>query len=229
MLHNVKRVLVVEPHADDLVIGCSGTLAKLKEENNVEIFSILLSPSPAIYRKIKGVAGSYEEYSWDKRYQELLEAMQILGFDDIDIPFLDKSSEVHHRLDMMPQADLISILEKKVAKCKPDLVFIPEMSYNQDHRAIYNAFQTVARPHFYNGIVLAYETTMEKDFEPTLIVPLTTEQMEKKINACSCYETQLGTDCHLFSLPTMHVAAQYRGRLAYANYAEAFRVVRGVY
>lgn len=229
MLSRVKNVLVVEPHADDLVIGCGGLVAKLVEENKANIFSVLLSPSPSVYRKIKGDQGEYETYGWEQRFAELQEAMHELGFHDVEIPWLDAAEDVHHRLDMMSQSELISMLEKHVRRSKPDLVLIPERSYNQDHRAIYDAFMTVARPHFYSGIVLAYETTMEREFEPTFLVELTNDQWQKKMNACGKYKTQLGKSEHLFSMDTIDITAQYRGRLIYSKYAEAYRLVRGVF
>src|SRR3989338_1553250 len=225
ILDGIKRALIIEPHADDLVIGCGGVIQFLVERE-IEIFSILLSPSPKIYEKIKNDAMSYVEYSWEDRFKELKRAMDILGFSDVDIPFLDNAESVHHKLDTIPQYELIKILEEKVKRCSPDLVFIPEKSYNQDHRTINDAFMTVVRQHFYNGTVLAYETTMEMDFEPNCLVPLSDKQFKKKIDACKCYETQLGCSRHLFSLETMEISMRYRGRLVFSDYGEAFRVVR---
>ena len=225
MLSHIKRVLIVEPHSDDMVIGVGGTLAKLKEQG-CDIEVILLSPAPEQYQKIKSGAGVYEKYSGYSRENEMNKSLEILGIDNLSTPF---SSEVHHKLDSISQADIIHVLEDKIKSCQPDVIFIPEASYNQDHRAIYNAMRTVIRPHFYNGVVLAYETTMEETFTPNFLVALEQRHVDIKMQACSCYETQLGEDNHLFSLETIEISMRYRGRLIFKPYSEAFRLIRGVF
>lgn len=56
--------------------------------------------------------------------------------------------------------DLISSFEFHINKLKPDFVFIPNPSYNQDHRTVYEAMLTALRPHDINHFinkVLIYE------------------------------------------------------------------------
>lgn len=129
----------------------------------------------------------------------------------------------------MPLSDLVSAIEACVREQNPDVVLVPERSFNQDHIAVYEAFKVVMRPHFYRGMVLAYETTMEREFEPNVLVPLTQKQMETKLEACKAYKSQLGTPNHLFSLETMELAMRYRGRLVYSDAAEAFKLVRATF
>ena len=51
MLTTVTRALVLEPHPDDLVIGCAGLLQRLIDQG-AEVHSLLLSEVPATYSKI---------------------------------------------------------------------------------------------------------------------------------------------------------------------------------
>ena len=50
-------------------------------------------------------------------------------------------------LDTLPQKKLIDLIEDYIEDKKPDLVFIPMgNSYNQDHRATFEASITALRP-----------------------------------------------------------------------------------
>jgi len=222
LLSNVKRALVLEPHPDDLVIGCGGLVQKLVSQGT-EVHCLLMSHVPPNYRKIYDESGAYTEYDGVARLKEADEAASILGVGGRTIAF---GHEWHHKLDAMPLSDLVSAIEDCVRKQNPDLVLVPERSYNQDHIAVHEAFKVTMRPHFYRGTVLAYETTMEREFEPNVLVPLTEEQLQRKLLACGAYKSQLGTPNHLFSLETMELAMRYRGRLVYAGAAEAFKLIR---
>lgn len=225
MLATVTRALVLEPHPDDLVIGCGGLTQRLVDQG-ADVHGLLLSEVPEKYTKIYERSSGYASYSGEDRMHEAEAADGVLGVDGRTIAF---GPEWHHRLDAMPAAELIRAIEECVASVRPDLVLVPARSYNQDHRAVHDAFQAVMRPHFYRGTVLAYETTMERDFDPDVLVSLTTDQLERKLDACRQYQTQLGQAEHLFSLDTIELSARYRGRLAYTAAAEAFQLIRGTW
>jgi LmbE family N-acetylglucosaminyl deacetylase len=222
MLSRVQSALVLEPHPDDLVIGCGGLTQKLVAQG-AAVHCLLMSAVPPSYRKIYDDKGDYRSYDGDSRMKEADKAMRILGVASRTTAF---GHEWHHKLDAMPRGDLISAIEKSVREKKPDLLLVPERSFNQDHIAVFEAVQAVMRPHFYRGIVLAYETTMEREFVPNVLVPLTDQEVNTKLAACRAYETQLGTANHLFSIETMELSMRYRGRLAYSSAAEAFRLIR---
>lgn len=225
MFSEVKSVLVMEPHPDDLVIGCGGLVQKLVA-NGAHVHCLLMSEVPPHYRKIYDESGAYTEYDGTSRMLEAERAANILGVAGRSTAF---GHEWHHKLDALPRGDLISAMEKVVREQQPDLVLVPERSFNQDHVAVFEAFQAVMRPHFYRGMVLAYETTMEREFEPNVLVSLTDQEVATKLEACKAYKSQLGTANHLFSLETMELSMRYRGRLIYADAAEAFRLVRATY
>lgn len=225
MLSTVKSVLVLEPHPDDLVIGCGGLTQRLIA-SGAKVHCLLMSAVPPQYRKIYDETGNYVSYDGDARMAEADRAAKILGLSGRTVAF---GHEWHHKLDALPRCELISAIEKNIREQNPDLVLVPERSFNQDHIAVFEAFQAVMRPHFYRGIVLAYETTMEREFEPNVLVPLSPEQVQRKLEACKAYKSQLGTPNHLFSLETMELAMRYRGRLIYADAAEAFRLIRAAF
>lgn len=225
MLATVTSALVLEPHPDDLAIGCGGLVQRLVDQG-AEVHSLLLSEVPDKYTKIYDRASGYVPYSGADRLREAASADEILGVGGRTIAF---GPEWHHRLDALPATALIEVIEQCVERVRADLVLVPARSYNQDHRSVYDAFQAVMRPHFYRGMALAYETTMERDFEPNVVVPLTEQHVERKLEGCRAYVTQLGSPEHLFSLETIELAVRYRGRLAYTAAAEAFQLIRGTY
>ena len=225
MLSKIENVLVLEPHPDDLVIGCGGLVQKLVEQGS-NVHCLLMSDVPPEYKKIYDDKGKYEAYLGSTRMAEAEEASRILGLSSRSVAFEHKW---HHKLDALPRSELISAIENSIREHDSDLLLVPERSFNQDHIAVYEAVQAVMRPHFFRGMVLAYETTMEREFEPNVIVSLTDEQVARKLEACRAYKTQLGTDNHLFSVETMELTMKYRGKLAFADAAEAFRLVRGTF
>lgn len=225
MLSRVKSALVLEPHPDDLVIGCGGLTQKLVAQG-AKVHCLLMSEVPPHYRKIYDESGNYTSYDGPARMMEADRAATILGVSGRSTAF---GHEWHHKLDALPRSELISAMEKCVREQNPDLILVPERSFNQDHIAVFEAFQAVMRPHFFRGVVLAYETTMEREFEPNVLVPLTQEQLETKLEACRAYKSQLGTANHLFSLETMELSMRYRGRLVFSDAAEAFRLVRATF
>lgn len=224
MLTTVTRALVVEPHPDDLVIGCGGLVQRLCEQG-AETHTLLMSEVPRTYNKIYDDTRSYVDYSGEQRMREAAAADRILGVTERTVAF---GPEWHLRLDALSAGELIGAVERCVRRLEPDLVLVPARSYNQDHRAVFDAFQVVMRPHFYRGMAMAYETTMERDFEPNVVVPLAQQHLKRKLDACQEYRTQLGSPEHLFSLDTIELTARYRGRLAYTAAAEAFQLIRGV-
>jgi len=225
LLDSVTRVLVLEPHPDDLAIGCGGLVQRLVEQG-AEVHSLLMSEVPQKYAKIYEQSGRYVPYSGDNRMRELRAADAILGVGGRTIAF---GPEWHHGLDAMPASELIAVMEDCIARIGADLVLVPARSYNQDHRAVFDAFQAVMRPHFYRGMALAYETTMERDFVPNVLVSLTQQHVERKLDGCREFQTQLGSSEHLFSLDTVELTARHRGRLAYKAAAEAFQLLRGTF
>jgi LmbE family N-acetylglucosaminyl deacetylase len=222
MLTAITRALVLEPHPDDLAIGCGGLVRRLvRQETDVHV--LLMSEVPQKYLKIYERDGDYAPYAGEARMREAASADRVLGVAHRSTAF---GPEWHHRLDAMPATDLIGAIEECVSRVRPDLVLVPARSYNQDHRAVFDAFQAVMRPHFYRGSAWAYETTMERDFEPTVLVSLDETDLQRKLDACREYETQLGSPHHLFSLDTIELTARHRGRLAYTAAAEAFQLLR---
>jgi len=201
------KKLIISPHIDDEVLGCGGILDKdtFVLECGVDQFHVV---------------------SRQERIKELQQAQKLLGFGYKILSNLVNNYEVPVLIDQL--SDVINDI-------RPNKVFIPYPSYNQDHRAIYEAALIALRPHdinFFVKKVLVYEQphvflwdySHHKDtsFKPNYFEEI---DVEKKIAAYKCIKSQIRT----FRDPEfVKELASVRGRQANCKYAEAFEVVRWV-
>jgi len=199
--------LVISPHIDDEVLGCGGILDKhsFVLECGVDNFHVV---------------------SRDKRIQELEKAQELLGFDFEILTNLVNNYEVPVLIDQ---------LSDTINRIKPDKIFIPYPSYNQDHQAVYKASLIALRPHdinFFVKKVLIYEQPhtflwdhsydLATSFKPNYFVPI---DIQKKKKAYSCLESQVRS----FRSPTLvEELAAIRGRQSNSDFAEAFQTIRWV-
>lgn len=203
-----QKILILAPHTDDGELGCGGTIAKFVEEGKhvyCAAFSIAEESVPAPFSK-------------DRLANEFKKAMNELGVvpDNIFIFKFKVRSFLNYRQQIL---DEIILLREKI---NPDLVLLPS-SYDihQDHEVItkegLRAFKKVS--------ILGYELPWNNiEFGTRCFIKLSKENIQKKINALHCYETQKHrsylSDNFIWSL------AITRGTQFENEFAEAFETVR---
>ena len=225
--YDQQRVLILAPHADDETIGCGGVIQKYIQcasPVRVLIASFVMSD----YRKYRKETGHYQTYSGNERLRELQRAMDVLGVNDVQFMYLDKSAKTkyHSKLDAIPRVDLVTKIENHIAEFQPTVVYIPSLTKHQDHETLHYAALGAARPYFWNGSVLVYETDGELTFEPNLFIPLLKEEVQKKMEALNAFQTQVGSNLHPVHPDTMETKARFRGQRVYVEFAEAFQILR---
>ena len=107
-------------------------------------------------------------------------------------------------------------------------VFIPLFSYNQDHRAAYNAAMVALRHHDINWFVekvFLYEQPHTilwpySNFEPNFYIEI---DVSEKIKIYNLYKSQVRGHRSSEIITTI---AKLRGKQANMEYAEAFRCIR---
>ena len=198
---NDVSTLIFSPHVDDEVLGC---------------FAFLHPQSHVLY-------GGVEErptIPCSQRLAELEESAAHLGFG-----WTLLENTVNH----YAAADLISPMETLIDQYHPHTVLLPEPSYNQDHRAFYDAGLVATRPHDTHGLVpevLVYEQphsvmwahTQQPD--PTVFVPI---NIEHKLAAYARYTSQVRGHR---SPETVAALAALRGAQIMVPHAEAFHARR---
>lgn len=222
----MKNLLIISPHPDDEAIGCGGLISKTINEGGK--VSVLYCAVGNCRQLVTG------ETTNNVRLKEA-ESCSILG--SFNYTFIFVGNEFM-RLDSLPQKQLIDPIEDYISQTRPDTICIPSQnSYDQDHRAVFNAAYTALRPvpqdirHFCNT-VLEYEEpyswNVGENFKPNFYIRLNEELIAKKLSLIGCHKSQIRNEPFPRSLENIKRLSQIRGAEAGTNYAEAYRCHRTV-
>lgn len=197
-----RTVLCLGAHADDIEIGCGGTLLKLTEQNpNITIHWVVFSATPSRAREAKRSAQVFLRNAHAQR-------IVIKKFRDSYFPFMGGQVKKY-----------IQQLSQEVA---PDLIFTHyRKDLHQDHRLLgeltWNAFR--------NHLILEYEIPKyDGDMgAPNAYVHLSRELAKRKVrHICEQFKTQKAKQW--FGEDTFLALLRLRGLESNspAKYAEAF-------
>lgn len=192
------KILAFAPHPDDIELGCGGSISKwIKEGHHVHAVSL-------------------SSRSTDER--EFENGCNVLG-----ITSRERHEFLVRRFHQSRQLVLDRMLEIG-RRIKPDLVIIPSTSdTHQDHQVVrdegFRAFKRVS--------LIGYEMPQNNlGFNTNMFVRLTKEDIDKKYQALSCYESQDGRPYLTKSF--IESLARVRGMQAGSEFAETFEVIRWV-
>jgi len=199
------KKLVLSPHIDDEVLGCGGIL-------DADTFVLHCGVEDRSY------------VSAEERVREIREVQRVAGFG---------MRLLKNTVNAYGETDLIGDFEKVINEVRPDQAYIPYPSYNQDHRAVFNAAIVALRPHdqnFFVKKVLVYEQehvlfwseNRLAPFHANYFIPI---DIERKLTLYGLLRSQVRS----FRSPE-HLRAMARVRGAQANcaHAEAFEVLRWI-
>ena len=205
MFNNLKRILIIAPHADDAELGCGGTIARLIGEKK-ELFLATFS--------VAEKNGNQDEV----RKEEQLKSAKILGIRDKNLILykypIRRFSDYSHEI-----RDVLFILNKKI---RPDVVFLPARNdVHQDHEVIFKEGLRV----FKHNTFLCYEFPWNNyKFFGQFFVELRGRDISKKIQALRSYKSQ-GEKVFMDSDIILNYS-KLRGVQAGLPFAEAFEIVR---
>ncbi len=200
------KKIIISPHIDDEILGCFSVIKDaLVVECGVDEFHIVSREE-----RIKEITRASEKYSFD---------------------FILLENHVNHYEIM----NLIDPLSEVINKYKPEMVFIPYPSYNQDHKIVYEACNVALRPHDINHFVkkvLVYEEcqvflwdythNINGSFHPNYFVPL---NIEEKLDAYQTLKSQVRS----FRSPELLKNIAFcRGSQSNMEYAEGFQILRWI-
>jgi LmbE family N-acetylglucosaminyl deacetylase len=168
-MQDVKSILALGAHPDDLELGCGATLAKLVARG-AHVTAVILSD---------GSLGAESEYD---RGRETREALASLGVQSI-VQHNYPDTRLHEHLN-----DLIATIEQHVRDVAPERVYTMfHDDRHQDHRAVYQASAVACRR---VAQILAYETPSSyPNFVPTVFEPVD-EYIERKVGALKLHQSQ---------------------------------------
>jgi LmbE family N-acetylglucosaminyl deacetylase len=205
------KILFLSPHADDEVLGG---------------FSFLTKDTTVIYF---GIDEAHINSSWikkrpsfEQRNFELLSLARKLGF---------KFKVLDNKINSYVTSELIPSIEKEINEFMPDIILLPNPTYNQDHRAVYEASLVALRPHdinFFVKKVLIYEQVQDfwnhncREFNPNYFKDL---NIEDKLESYEIYASQVRS---FRSSDMLKALAILRGSQSNKKFAEAFEVLRWI-
>jgi len=205
-MENAKS-LIISPHIDDELLGC---FSFLNENTHV----------------VECGVDEFHIVDRNERLRELKNLSKHCGF---------TYQVFDNVVNNYVMQDLIPIIEEQINKIKPDKVFIPYPSYNQDHIAVYGASLVALRHHdinFFVKKVLVYEEVhsflwdcthdINSSFKPNYFVPL---DIEDKIFSYNLLKSQVRRHR---SPETLRQIAFLRGVQSNMNNAESFQIIRWV-
>lgn len=205
-----KKVLVLAPHTDDGEFGCGATIAKfIAEKKDVYYAAFSLAeesvppPFPKNILEIEVKAATKE--LGIKPENLLIFRYRVRNF-------------AHFRQEILE--DLVK-LNKEI---KPDLVFMPSINdLHQDHTTIakegLRAFKRTS--------ILCYELPWNNiNFTTTCFIPFTEVELESKLTALNCYNSQKGRN--YASEEFIRALSITRGTQIGTRYAEVFEVIRWI-
>ncbi len=201
-MNNLKKNLLIAPHIDDEVLGC---------------YSVLNENTHICYMGVEN--RSYVSAS--ERVEEIDKASQQKKF---------SWKLFENPVNYYGVSQLIPMIEEQINYIKPESVYFPHFSYNQDHQAVYNAAIVALRPHDKNWFVrhvFIYEQPHTllwpvKSFEPNYFKKI---DVEDKIRTYLLYKSQVRGQRSPEIIRTM---ASLRGKQANMDFAEAFNCIRFV-
>ena len=226
-----ESVLVIAAHPDDEVIGCGGTIAK-HHDNGDEINTIIMAEGSTSRSPKRNREQFIEELSLLSKAAK--ESANILGIKEIEILDLPDN-----RLDSMDLLDIIKIIENKIKKFNPTIIYTHHSGdVNIDHRLINDAVIAAARPLPDSNIkrILSFEVASSTEWRPpdaqNIFIPnyfvSIENQFKRKIKALEAYECEMRDWPHPRSYEAIEYQAKYRGSQIGYKYAESFSLLREI-
>ena len=222
-----KNVLVVASHPDDEVLGCGGTLYKLKKKG-VKISGLFLSDGESA-RKHPKINKLILE-----RKNQAIKAGKILGIKNICFGNFPDNS-----MDSVPILNIIQFIEKQIKIVKPDTIFTHfESDLNVDHQITSKAVITACRPIKNQTVksILFFEilsssewniSIKNKSFKPNYFVDIS-KSIKFKLKALKHYKREMRKWPHPRSIEGVKLLSKTRGSSVGLPHAEAFILGRHV-
>lgn len=220
----MSRVLVIAAHPDDELLGPGGTLARHTAAGD-EVHAVILAD---------GATSRYDEAMVGVLAESAERAGKVLGLSSVRVhSFCDQ------RLDTVPVVELTHVVEEHADDVRPALVYTHfPGDANTDHGRVAQAAWIACRPYVVPDVrrFAVYETPSSTEwawplatstFTPNLFVDVTSS-LDTKLDAMSCYPSELRDYPHPRSLEALRERAAYWGSRIGVAAAEAFQILREV-
>jgi len=219
-----NKILIIAAHPDDEVLGCGGTISKLKHENEINVIFMTNGVSARGKNKLKEIK---------ERKHSCLKLFKYLS---IPKPFFFDFPD--NEMDKIPLLKIVKKIENKIRLIKPDTIFTHySHCLNIDHKKTFDAVITACRP--VNKLtvkkILSFEIPSSTDwamydgnqFHPNYFIDVS-KNIEEKIKLIKFYKDELREYPHSRSYKGIKSLASVRGMSCGVKFAEGFYLNRFV-
>lgn len=222
------NILVFAPHPDDEILGCGGVIAKYTQNGDNVTVCVVTSGQPPIFDNTVAKTNGWPH----NIYPEIMKSHELLNVKET--VFLEYPAAA---LEDIPRYKLNGRVNDLIQRVKPEIVFIPHFGDMQkDHTLVSEAVMVAVRPRGTHRVkkVYSYECLSETEWNiphvSNLFIPNTfvdiTDVFERKLEAMSCYQSQLAPFPEARSLEAVEALAKLRGSTMGVKRAEAFMLIR---
>jgi LmbE family N-acetylglucosaminyl deacetylase len=224
-------VLVVAAHPDDEVLGCGATLSRLAREGHEVHIAILATGITSRYARIEEAdpAELTRLQGHAQRAADLMGARKL---------YLGRFPD--NRMDSVPLLEVVQYVEGLVNEIKPEVIYTHHTGdMNIDHLVVSRAVMTATRPMAGQPVkeIYAFEVgsstewafqRFEPAFHANVFVEIGSQDLEIKIRAMACYESEARAFPHPRSPEAIRIVAQRWGTVVGCMAAEPFDLIRSV-
>lgn len=215
-----KRVLVIAAHPDDELLGCGGTI--IKHANNGDIVEAIIACEGESVRYTDRSDIDQNRYSENAAKIAGISKLHRLGFSD-------------QQLDIEATLTIAKRLETIIDALQPNIIYCQfGGDVNQDHQALFQAANIATRPtRAFIEVVYAFDTASSTEWGyPRQFIPDTwvdiSQYLKQKLDALSCYESEMREFPHPRSLKAIEAKAIAWGVQVCSPASEVFMTVRKV-
>lgn len=224
-------VAVIAAHADDEVLGCGGSIARMVGYGNAVHVLLMADGETA---RVSAGAHASQVGSISARQSAAEVACEVLG-----CASLTQLSLPDNRMDTVGLLDVVKEIEKFLLRYKPSTVFTHHAGdVNVDHHIVSRAVVTACRPQPGHCVkeLLSFEVPSSTEWQPPSVAqPFSpnwfvdiSSTLDTKLKALQAYASELRPFPHPRSIEAITALARWRGATVGVHAAEAFVLMRKI-
>lgn len=217
-------VAVIVAHPDDEVLGCGGTIARLRREGR-SVHVLIMSDGESSRPDSPDMVDPGRLMARNAAVERAGAILEVTSCEQL--AFSD------NRMDGLTLLDIVKPIERFIDKYRPAMVFTHHSGdVNIDHRVVHDAVIAACRPQpqFCVRELLFFEVPSSTEWRPpssaTAFNPNwffdISQTIDLKLEALRAYEEELRPFPHPRSLNAVGALAQWRGATVGVQAAEAF-------